>query len=391
MIENSTLDNDVTIEDKRVFEFSVKLNWLRNNPKQMAKYVFLLFFLWFLDDFTSTTLNGSSWIDVLYFVTYPILFYFYSASRLLLVFMMYWLIDYGLSKSRINLFFRWILNTLLLVVIYLTLHSLIASVLLKTFRLDVFVILFRNYFIVFYGDFTDILNPPIIVGDRINTILMSFGMLWPHLTILVPFFDHISKFVKSKRRNLSEILDREKHDIGLYQLEREQRYIHDHGSERPVFSFRRLLHKFIMTLGYILIYTGVSLSILSFNYLIYMLFSSEKILEAILLFLVSVLLVFIGRLTLKQTIKKLDIHFIISSLKIHWRMNMTIAIILSFFSLANIVIGDLDSSQIFVLVGFLMITMFAFVNSIRLRKKWQDTLAKTNLVKIQNSEDVVNQ
>lgn len=391
MIDSSTVDNDLIIEERPVFEFSVKLNWLRNNPKQMAKYVFLLFFLWFLDDFTSTTLNGSSWIDILYFVTYPILFYFYSASRLLLVFMLYWLIDYGLSKSRLNLFIRWILNTLLLVVIFLTLHSLIASVLLKTFRLDGFLYLFRNYFTVFYGDFTDILNPSIIIGDRIYTILTSFGMLWPHLTILVPFFDHISKFVKSKRRNLSEILDKEKHDIGLYQIDREQRYIQNHGSEKPVFSFRRLFHKFIMTLGYILIYSGVSLSVLSFFYLIYLIYSSDKSLEQIILIPVSVLLVFIGRLILKHTIKKLDIHFIISSLKIHWRMNMTIAIILSFFSLANIVIGDLDSSQILALGVLFMITMFAFVNSIRLRKKWQDTLAKTNLRKTQNAEDVVNQ
>ncbi|MDP2813017.1 MAG: hypothetical protein Q8N92_01070 [Erysipelotrichaceae bacterium] len=162
MIESSTVDNDLIIEEKPAFEFSVKLNWLRNNPKQMIKYVFLLLFLMFLDDFISTKLNGSSWIDVLYFMIYQILFYFYSACRLILVFMLYWLIDYGVSKTRLNLFFRWIINTLLLAVIYLTLYTLIVSLVIGTLRLDVYIILFRNNFTIHYGDFADFLNPSII-------------------------------------------------------------------------------------------------------------------------------------------------------------------------------------------------------------------------------------
>jgi hypothetical protein len=391
MIESSTADSDLMIEEKQEFKFSVKLNWLRNYPKQMIKYAFILFFLMFLEDFISTTLNGSGWIDVLYFMIYQILFYFYSASRLLLVFMLYWLIDYGLSKTRLNLIFRWILSTILLIVIYLTLFTLIINILLRNFRLDGFAMLFRIYFIDSYGDLTDYLNPPIIVGDRIFTIFMSYGMLWPHLTILVPFFDHISKFFKSKKRNYQQILVKEKQDIDLYQIEREHRYIRDHGSEKPVFTFQRLLNKFIMTLGYLLFYTGMSFSTLSFFYSIYLIYSSDNSLEQITVFLVSVLLVIIGRWILKHTIKKLDIHFIISSLKIHWRINVTIAVILGIFSLAYIIVMDLDTSQLFVLAGIIVLTVFACINSIRLRKKWRDTLAKTNLVKIQNSEDVVDQ
>jgi hypothetical protein len=391
MIESSTADSDLMIEEKQEFKFSVKLNWLRNNPKQMIKYAFILFFLMFLEDFISTTLNGSGWIDILYFMIYQILFYFYSASRLLLVFMLYWLIDYGISKTRLNLIFRWILSTILLIVIYLTLFTLIINILLRNFRLDGFAMLFRIYFIDSYGDLTDYLNPPIIVGDRIFTIFMSYGMLWPHLTILVPFFDHISKFFKSKKRNYQQILVKEKQDIDLYQIEREHRYIRDHGSEKPVFTFQRLLNKFIMTLGYLLFYTGMSFSTLSFFYSIYLIYSSDNSLEQITVFLVSVLLVIIGRWILKHTIKKLDIHFIISSLKIHWRINVTIAVILGIFSLAYIIVMDLDTSQLFVLAGIIVLTVFACINSIRLRKKWRDTLAKTNLVKIQNSEDVVDQ
>ena len=391
MIESSTVDNDLMIEEKQEFKFSVKLNWLRNNPKQMIKYAFILFSLMFLEDFTSTTLTGRNFMGLLYFVTYPILFYFYSASRLLMVFMLYWLIDYGISKTRLNLIFRWILSTLLLIVIYLTLFTLIINILLRNFRLDGFAMLFRIYFIDSYGDLTDYLNPSIIVGDRISTILMSYGMLWPHLTILVPFFDHISKFVKSKKRNYQQLLVKEKQDIELYQIECEQRYIRDHGSEKPVFTFQRLVHKFIMTLGYLLIYTGMSFSTLSFFYSIYLIFISDNALEQIIVFLVSVLLVIIGRWILKHTIKKLDVHFIISSLKIHWRINVTIAVILSIFSLANIVFMDLDPSQLSILVGFITLTVFAFINSIRLRKKWRNTLVKTHLVKTQNSEDMVIQ
>lgn len=391
MIESSTADSDLMIEEKQEFKFSVRLSWLRNNPKQMIKYAFILFFLMFLEDFISITLNGSGWIDVLYFMIYQILFYFYSASRLLMVFMLYWLIDYGISKTKLNLIFRWILSTILLIVVYLTLFTLIINILLRNLRIDGFIVLFRIYFIDFYGDLTDYLNPSIIVGDRIFTILMSYGMLWPHLTVLVPFFDHISKFVKSKKRNYQQLLVKEKQEIELYQIERQQRYIRDHGSEKPVFTFQRLLNKFIMTLGYLLIYTGMSFSTLSFFYSIYLIYSSDNSLEQITVFLVSVLLVIFGRWILKHTIKKLDVHFIISSLKIHWRINVTIAVILSIFSLANIVFKDLDPSQLSILAGFIVLTVFTCINSIRLRKKWRNTLAKTHFVKTQNSEDMVIQ
>jgi hypothetical protein len=392
MMQDENSENEFIPENKTVGGLLVSQRWLRSKTKMLVKILLLILFVMFLEQLSGKISSEASDFLVLLWLIDLVLLTFSSFFHLVLVFILYWLIDHYLSKTMIPLILRWILSTVILVFAYVSLITLmIAIVRFEYFQLDAWWALFRVHLIMNYRDILVVFKQSPFSGNILGTILMSGWNWWPHLTLLVPAVDHLFKWIKSKKQNYLEIISIEQDEIELYQQQRNQKYIFTHGSEKPLFSLHRSFLKILMLLGYLMVYLGMIFFVLLLMMLYSLLISdpvTPTIPEVALAMFLWIIFVCLGYLILKHTKRKLDTHYMISSYKIQWRINISLAVFIgSVVTIGYMSLPSITSFEAFLLVSLLLAAILASINSIRLRRKWKQALnqAHTEFEQAKNS------
>jgi hypothetical protein len=384
MMQDENSEKEFMPENKTVGGLLVSQRWLRSNPRVLIKILFLILFVMCLEQLSGKISSEASDFLVLLWLIDLVLLTFSSFFHLVLVFILYWLIDHYLSKTMIQLILRWILSTVILVFVYVLLITLlIAIVRLGYLQLDTLWAFFMVQFSMNYRDILSIFKRSPFSDNILGTILMSGWKWWPLLTLLIPAVDHLFKWFKSKKQNYHEIVGIEQDEIELYQQQLNHKYIITHGSEKPPFSLHRLFLKTLLLLGYLLVYLGMIFFVLLFMMLKSLLLSdpvTPTIPEVALAIFLWIIIGYLGCLILKHTKRKLDNHYMISSYKIQWRINVSLAVFIgTLVAIGYMSLTSHTSLEDSFLASWLLVTIFASVNSIRLRRKWKQALNQANI------------
>ncbi|MHC1734169.1 MAG: hypothetical protein AB9921_00645 [Erysipelotrichaceae bacterium] len=357
-------------------DLSRNFRMYKRDTKALLKTLFIILLIQIIFEFgISGLFNGADYF-LLFSIIITGVYPFAFLSYLFEVFIIYWLIGIFLSKFNIHYIVEWIMTTVLLVSIQSLLYTLVLASQISSYHTPfIMTKLFYYEMNRNYKDVFSILWTGFPSGN-LNSVLYSISMLWPLLTLVVPFIGCIIQYLQNRKPITQLMVDRENQEKTDYLEKRRKEYKEKHKIERIEFKRERFYMKVLMFIGYAIIYIGLTLSFFIIPLFIIM-FNQETdaftFVFSIILSAMVLLFSYFGNSITQRFVEKLDIHYKASSSKIHWRLNFILFIFCLLLFVLSIFMDKPEqrTALISLRIGSGVYTLLLFINAIRLRKQWK--------------------
>jgi len=363
-------------------KISGKLNRFKSSPKGLIKCLLVLFLIQYVFTFCMDNMFFvSPKVSVFLGLVLVGIFPFAHLSYLAVVFVLYWLIDLVTSKVKMPALIKLVVNIALLVVFSTALYTI--SITSQNVSYYTSGSIFKLIFFEIYLNYRNLLHLFETTGlgnGPYFDISYFIGTLWPIATILIPIYYCVKKYIFGKKVVDQAKLDQDILELEASQLKLDKKYIKKHGVLKPNFTWHRYNLKVFVGIGYLSLYLSAFLFTFLqtvIDWIFGVKFIIGDLIEMILMIIVGVCLGLLGMWILQRKKKLLDDHYRISAYKINWRINITISIVLVMAILGTLfpnepkILGPEDYSFV---AGTVILTIVSFVNSLRLRRKYKNTL-----------------
>jgi hypothetical protein len=359
---------------------SYKFKWYKRNPKALFITLSIILLIELIYEFSLSGFFMYYDYSILLTILVMLLFPFANVGYLIGVCVLYWLIDYYTSRINMHQIVRWLINTVLLVSMFTFLYTII--ILIQSPSYYTSGKLLNLVYLQFYINYENLMQVSGWIPENYIGLFSLIGRIWPHFT-LIPLFGFIGELRSRKIPTNQAIIDQENQERIDYLEKQKQKYIKRHKREKIKFTWRRLILKLVMFIGYILIYVGIFLCLLPIMAVIDIFFEivtfQQDYISMAFIFFLGILFCFIGNLVLIVTKRRLDPAYFIIAMKYHWRMNFLFALVCLLLFLGGLSLNKelLTSSNIIITITSAIWAVLLLVNSLRLRRKWKRMVKNT--------------